>query len=88
MELVKALHGETGAIMKLDLSDRALKAKAANIIERFSHQVPAQAGDYVLVPREPTEEMCEAGWVCMPDSIADAYKSMIAAATKTKEGRE
>lgn len=40
---------------------------------------------HVLVPVEPTEAMCEAGWQKMPDSIGDAYRAMVAAAPAPPE---
>lgn len=41
---------------------------------------------YVIVPREPTAEMVEAGWDwCSYRAIEDIYKSMLAAAPKVAE---
>lgn len=37
-----------------------------------------------LVPVEPTDAMCEAGWPHVADSIADAYRAMLSAAPTDK----
>lgn len=46
------------------------------------YAAPARApgGDFVLVPREPTEEMLSAMDMCLMAGPADAYRAMIAAA--------
>lgn len=35
-----------------------------------------EANGWAIVPCEPSEEMCEAGWE-VPDSITDSYRAMI-----------
>lgn len=49
---------------------------------RHAQQVPVVPDGYVIVPKEPTEEMNKAGWAAMNehDAINPTYRAMLAAA--------
>lgn len=55
----------------------------ARICAELAGNSPVIPDGYVMVPREPTEEMNKAGWAAMNehDAINPTYRAMIAAAT-------
>lgn len=52
------------------------------VLRRLAGNSPAIPDGYVMVPKEPTEEMNKAGWVAMNehDAINPTYRAMLAAA--------
>ena len=67
MGAVRSWDGETLAhnLTRDELSDAAQAAITA-----------LEVNGWAIVPCEPSEEMCEAGWE-VPDSITDSYRAMI-----------
>ena len=69
--------------------DGDIRPFAHAIEKEVTHKPPAIPEGYVLVPKEPTETMCDAGWNCYDKnndcSVGDIYKDMITAAQGGKE---
>ena len=67
---------------KLSFAEAMLLQRAIDIIVNKAGNSPVIPDGYVMVPKEPTEEMNKAGWAAMNehDAINPTYRAMLAAA--------
>ncbi len=57
-------------------------------IPLYTRSVPGMRDGYVMVPREPTEEMLKAGIraaLIKSDELADCYRAMLSASPKQED---
>ena len=87
VEEIDQIEGYIGARFDGELTLNEADARRLIAQARLSATPPLPAGDLVLVPREPTEEMQKAGRHAIPGGHGqawlyadDCYRAMIAAA--------
>lgn len=67
---------------RISFAEAMLLQRAIDILVNKAGNSPVIPDGYVMVPKEPTEEMNKAGWAAMNehDAINPTYRAMLAAA--------